>query len=130
QGSGRVAYWDEIAEMQEFQEFSERMREEILGDEELFSYINRFVKCRVQRFGLGADQNKECGYEQEYLLSEMCMSVFCTEILGYTKEIWERRPPKNAPDPLKILYQSRSDLVAKVTGRPVKRVLEFVFDGE
>lgn len=130
QGSGSVVYWDEIADLKQYTEFTEKFLEAILGDSEMFSCIVNFVERRVERFGLGASSTKERAYEQEYLLSEICMSVFCTEVLGYAKEIWERPPPKDVPDPLKALYQNHRDLVTKVTGRPVKRALEFVFDGE
>jgi hypothetical protein len=70
-------------------------------------------------------RRRERHYEREYLLSEVCMSVFCTELLGYWVEIWEAA---DIPDPLKLLYEHRAHLVAKVTGHPANGVLTFLFD--
>ena len=126
--SGKVLLWDEIANTTEYREFASRLTPEVMNNDELAYYINSFVESRVERFGLGASPAKERAYELEYLLSEICMSVFCTEMLGYAREIWERPPPEGSPDPLRILYENHRELVPRVTGRPVRRVLEFVFE--
>lgn len=56
------------------------------------------------------------------------MSVSCTEVLGYRVEIWERPPAPDVPDPLKLLYNNRPDLIVSMTGHPATRVLEFLYD--
>ena len=127
---GRIVYWDEIAKTPHFEEFAMRMRAEFLADEFLSSALEDFVERRVERFGLGASPKDESDHEREYLLSEVCMSVYCTEVLGYWTEIWEQPPPPNLPDPLKLLYEHRPDLLAKVTGHPANRILEFLFDAD
>jgi len=54
------------------------------------------------------------------------MSVYCTEVLGYWMEVWERPPAPDVPDPLKLLYADRRALIEHVTGRSARRVLDFL----
>jgi hypothetical protein len=125
--SGRVAFWDEIAETAEFVEFAKRLQDAVLADRLLADAIEKFVNGRVTRFGLGSAPEQERGYEREYLLSEVCMSVFCTEMLGYSNEVWERPPAPEIPDPLKLLYDERPELVERLTGHPTTRALSFLY---
>ncbi|MEZ5786328.1 MAG: hypothetical protein R3D62_07610 [Xanthobacteraceae bacterium] len=124
---GRVVFWDEIAEAPEFSEFAKRLRSEVLADDMLSPAIEEFVRGRVERFGLGAAPEHEHEHEREYILSEVCMSVYCTEVLSFRTEVWERPPASDAPDPLNLLYRTRTALVERVTGHPVKRVLDFLY---
>jgi tRNA-dependent cyclodipeptide synthase len=127
QSNGRIVYWDEIAGTAEFSALAGRLRQEILDDELLAGEIDEFVTRRVTRYGLGSAPEQERDYEREYLLSEVCMSVYCTEVLGFCSEVWERPPAAAVPDPLKLLYRHRPELVERVTGRPVARVLRFLY---
>jgi hypothetical protein len=127
QNRGRIVYWDEIAGTERFTDFAKRMRDKFLAEKSLSTSLDEFVSRRVKRFGLGFPE-RERNHEQEYLLSEVCMSVYCTEVLGYRVEIWERPPAPDVPDPLKLLYDSCPDLVANVTGHSVTRVLAFLYD--
>jgi hypothetical protein len=125
--SGKIAFWDEITEAAEYRPFADDLRQQILADDLLARAIEEFVSRRVARFAVGSAPERERDHEREYLLSEVCMSVFCTEVLGFSNEIWERPPAPGTADPLKVLYQNRPELVARVTGRPVARVLRFVY---
>jgi hypothetical protein len=125
---GSIAYWDEIVSHWRFEEFSIRMRDEVLADQLLRTALDEFVSRRVSRFGLGSNLQREREFEREYLLGEVCMSVFCTEVLGYCIEVWERPPAPDLPDPLKLLYDSRPEVVARATGHPPRRVLRFLYD--
>ena len=124
---GRIVYWDAVAETAGFSEFAGRLRTEVMADPLLASAIEKFVERRVERFGLGSAPEREREYEREYLLSEVCMSVFCTEVLGYWSEVWERPPAPEIPDPLKLLYDERPELVERLSGHPVTRVLDFLY---
>ena len=128
QARGNIVYWDEIAERTQFKEFARRLRSEVLADPALAAAIENFADQRVERFGLGSAREREHGCEREYLLSEVCMSVFCTEVLGFWMEVWERPPAPNVPDPLRLLYNGRVELVRRVIEHPVKRVLNFLYD--
>jgi hypothetical protein len=127
---GKVVFWDEVGDTAQFQEFAKRMREGFLADKLLSGTLERFVSQRVNRFGMGSSPEKEFGYEREYLLSEVCMSVFCSEVLGYWQEIWERPPAPNVPDPIKLLYDERPQAVVRATGQPTRRILKFLYDAD
>jgi hypothetical protein len=89
--------------------------------------IQAFVERRVGRYGLGASLGREQNYERECLLSEVSMRVFCTEVPGFSTEVWERLPRTDMPDPLKLLYGERQELITQLTGQPARRVLTFLF---
>jgi tRNA-dependent cyclodipeptide synthase len=125
--TGRIVYWDDVAETAEFSEFASRLRGAVLTDDFLAPAIEEFIDRRVKRFGLGSDPYREREYERDYLLSEVCMSVYCTEVLGFCNEVWERPPPLDIPDPLKLLYEHRPELVTRVTTRPAVRTLHFLY---
>jgi hypothetical protein len=128
QDCGRIAYWDEIAGTEQFAEFAKRMRDGFMAEKLLSETLEEFVTRRIARFGLGGSPDRERNHEREYLLSEVCMSVFCTEVLGYRVEIWERPPAPNLPDPLKLLYDNCPDLIGSVTGHPASRLVEYLYD--
>jgi hypothetical protein len=125
--TGKVVYWDDVAGTAEFSEFASRLRGAVLTDVFLAQAIEEFIDRRVKRFGLGSDPDREREYERDYLLSEVCMSVYCTEILGFCNEVWERPPAPDIPDPLKLLYEHRPQLVTRVTTRPAVRTLHFLY---
>jgi hypothetical protein len=125
--NGKIVYWDDVAETAPFVEFARRLRTEVSADPLLAGAIDEFAELRVGRFGLGSAPDRERDYEREYLLSEVCMSVYCTEVLGFRVEVWERPPAADVPDPLKLLYDQRPDVVTRVTGHPVARVLSFLY---
>jgi len=124
---GRVVFWDEIERREDFPDFASALRTAVLADATMAAAMDEFVDRRIARFGLGSDRGKERGYEREYLLSEVCMSVYCTEMLGFFNEIWERPPHPDVPDPLKLLYDRRRNIVSSVTGRPAARALSFLY---
>jgi hypothetical protein len=125
---GEIVYWDQVADSDNYKRFSARMRSVFLSEKTLASELRKFVKLRVDRFGLGAEPDREADFEREYLLSEVCMSVFCTEVLGYCHEIWERPPAPQIPDPVKLLYNRFADVVMLATSRPTRRVLSFLYE--
>lgn len=97
QSSGRIVYWNEIVETAQFSGFANRLRQAVLNDNVLSCKIDEFVIRRVTRFGLGAAPERERDYEREYIISELCMSIFCTEVLGFSNEVWERPPAADIP---------------------------------
>jgi hypothetical protein len=128
QRRGRIVLWDEIAEGAEFKEVAGRMRGECLADELLSTTLEEFVRHWVVRLGVGRGLEKGRSAEWEYLLSEVCMSVFCTENLGYWLEIWERPPAANCPDPIRLIYETRPQVVIRATGHQPRRILQFLYD--
>ena len=123
-----IVYWEAIADTHQFSEFSSRLRPHVVDDPVVGPELTAFAEQRVKRFGLGSNRDQELMYEREYLLSEVCMSIYCTEILSFTTEIWERPPGPDVPDILKLLYLKRPEVVATALGKPVRRTLRFLYE--
>ena len=87
QARGTIVCWDEIAETAQYSNFAQRLQHAVLADQMLAETIQAFVERRVERYGLGELPERERDYEREYLLSEVSMSVFCTEVLGFSHEV-------------------------------------------
>ena len=127
QARGTIVCWDEIAETAQYSDFAQRLQHAVLADRMLAETIQAFVDRRVGRYALGASPERERDYEREYLLSEVSMSIFCTEVLGFSNEVWERPPRADVPDPLRLLYGERRELITRLTGHPATRALTFLF---
>jgi tRNA-dependent cyclodipeptide synthase len=127
QARGTILCWDEIAATPRYSDFAQHLQQAVLADQMLAEAIQAFVERRVERYGLGASPERERDYEREYLLSEVSMSVYCTEVLGFSNEVWERPPQADVPDPLKLLYDARHEVITHMTGRPTTRILSFLF---
>ena len=125
---GKIVFWDDIANTTAYGQFASRLRDQVLANRILSEAIDGFVDRRVSRFGLGSAPEQERRYEQEYLVSEICMSVYCTEMLEFRTEVWERPPAPDVPDPLKLLYRECPSVVESVTGRPAARTLELLYE--
>jgi hypothetical protein len=129
-GNGKIVYWDEVAAREEFKRFDRSIRAELSANEVLVSSLDKFVKLRVDRFGMKRDPQKEAEFEREYLLSEVSMSMFCTEVLNFSNEIWEKPVSQGVPDPIGLIYSDYRDFVARATGHAAVRTLQFLYEGE
>ena len=106
--TGQICYWDDISNMKDFQI--------VYSDIESFSEnhpkfgrtVSDFVSERICRFGL-SKSSREYAWEFDYIVSEIAMSVYCTEILSYTTEVWEKRVEDSGLDPIETLYEDFSD---------------------
>ncbi len=128
--NGKIVYWDDIAAGDAFKRFDRSVRAELSADAALVSSIEAFVKLRVDRFGMGSDHAKEAEFEREYLLCEVSMSMYCTEVLGFSTEVWEKPVSQGVADPLGLIYSEHRDLVARTTGHAATRRLRFLYEGE
>ena len=125
----RLAYWDEVAESDAFVRFRNRLLAACHGAPDFMAVIERFVDGRVARFGMGADPERERRAEFDYIIGELSMSVYCTEVLGYWNEIWERPLEAGAIDPLGIVYRDFPDIVTTACQRSrTRRRLSFLYD--
>lgn len=124
---GRIVCWNEIAETTQYTEFSRRLQHAILSDQMLAVAIQGFVERAVRRYDQGSLPERARDHEREYILSEASMRIFCTEVLGFSTEVWERPPQPDAPDPLTPIYAQRRELIGRLTGHDACRVLTFLF---
>ncbi len=125
----RLAYWDDIAKTDPFISFRFRLVEICRANVAFMEQVDRFIDERVGRFGMGANQDRERQAEFDYIIGEISMSLYCTEILSYRTEIWERPLEPDAPDPLRILYEDFPHIVMTACNRPrTIRRLSFLSD--
>lgn len=125
--SGQFYYWDELASQPEYLDFYELLKEEIFANKSMTNVIQKFINNRVERYGLGLSKADEEKYELDYILGEISMSVYCTEILRFNTEIWEKPISADMPDPLSVLYSENLDIIRKIARAEPSRKLEYLF---
>ena len=108
-----VHAWRELAEDPRFsillQKIRSLHREDVAFARLVASFVGRHNE--ILRRVLHPDA---MGIELNYLLNEIAMSIFVTEVLGFNTEVWEAAPKRDMPDPLAFLYQNRSALLAEL----------------
>lgn len=125
-----LKYWDEVAATKDFKDFLPRITAACKACEPFRTVVEEFVQTRIDRFAGGDAGNRQYQAETDYILGEISMSVYCTEVLGYSTEIWEKPMEPGAPDPLGVLYTRHPDLVRQVCGKDrLDRRLEFLYPG-
>ncbi len=121
-------YWDDVSVTEDFKAFSSRLTSACLACESFGATVDRFVRSRIDRYAQGEAGERQYNAETRYILGEISMSVYCTEILGYRSEIWEKPLAPDAPDPLGILYSRHPEIVLSVSGKErLDRRLEFLY---
>ena len=127
QDSLSLNYWDDLAATEPFKAFSQRIAAACRQCEPFSRTLDQFVRARIDRFVRGDAGEVQHKAETDYILGEISMSVYCTEVLGYDVEIWEKPLDPDAPDPLGILYGRHPDIVRNVCGKGrLDRRLEFL----
>lgn len=125
----RLAYWDDIAATGPFTAFRSRLVAACRANAAFMEVVDCFVQERVERFGMGVNRERESEAEFDYILGEISMSIYCTEVLCYWNEIWEQPPEVPTVDPLRILYEDFADIVKTTCGHPrTRRRLSFLYD--
>ena len=128
-GHCRLVYWDDIAATDRFTNFQSRLVKRCCANADFMTVVNRFVDERIERFGMGANRHRERHAEFQYIIGEISMSIYCTEILCYWNEIWERPLEAEAVDPLRFLYENHPEIVIVACDRPrTIRRLSFLYD--
>ena len=121
-------YWDDVSMTQDFKAFSARLTSACLACDSFGAVVDRFVKSRIDRFVRGEAGERQYNAETSYILGEISMSVYCTEILSYHTEVWEKPLEPDAPDPLGILYNRHPEILLSVCGKDrLDRRLRFLY---
>ena len=127
--NGEVLYWDDLAGSERFTRFRDSMVRTCRENLGFLHTVEAFARQRTDRFAMGARPEKELKWELEYIFGEITMSVYCTEILGFNNEVWERPPRGLKIDPLNLLYAEFPSILESVCGNGTRsRVLNFLYD--
>lgn len=108
-----VRVWREVACEERFAKMFSQVEELASSDPRFSEILQRFVGSHndILRRVL---HPQAAELERSYILNEIAMSTYVTEILGYPTEIWETAPKQNLPDPLGFLYRERTDWLMNI----------------
>ncbi len=124
--SVHIAKWMDIASENKYLALLKSIKKLLRLDKGLRDFVDEFVTLHVQKFRWKVDK-EALEWEERYLLQEITMSIYVTEILEYSRELWETPPNPNFPDPIGYLYESRPELVQMLVGnKTLKRKLEIL----
>lgn len=122
----RIAKWNDLTRENKYIRLFDGLRRFVKQDKKLREIVDEFVALHVQKFLWRIDQ-EALKWEERYLLEEIAMSIYVTEILGYPRELWETPPNPKFPDPIGYLYETRTDLIQMLVGNTtLNRKLEIL----
>ena len=111
----RQARWADIAGHADYQRVRQAMEASLPANPDIAWHIDRFVTHFVPSDG-GEPDRWAKRWEREYVVAEIAMSLYVTQALGYSFELWEKPAPAGVVDPIGYLYRERPDLVTAWTG--------------
>jgi tRNA-dependent cyclodipeptide synthase len=114
-----IVKWNDIASQNKYIELFQNLKSTLEQDEDLAAVVKEFVTSHVRKFYWRRDNKEATKWEERYLLEEITMSIYVTEILGYPRELWEIAPNPDFPDPIGYLYKNKSAIVQKLVGKKV-----------
>jgi hypothetical protein len=121
-----IAKWRDIAGQDNYMGLLQRLSSVVEEDKDLAAVVDQFVVQHVRKFCWRSDE-QAAKWEKRYLLEEITMSIYVTEMLGYPRELWESPPNPQFADPIGYLYESRPELVQMLVGkRTLSRKLEIL----
>lgn len=130
-GTMSLNRWNDLAQTSDFRDFSERIVSLCEASEPFRAVVDRFVRARIERFVRGDTGDRQYDAEKHYIFGEISMSVYCTEILDYRIEVWERPLQPAASDPLGVLYARHPEIVREACGKAkLDRRLKFLYPDE
>ena len=99
----KLSRWNEYAKLKMYLNLYQKIKYEINKNSLLKEVCDKFINYNLINL---TDEitNTKLLLEEDYLFSEMTMSILLTEYLGYSIEIWEKPPNPNIPDPISVLY--------------------------
>ena len=112
----RIVRWKEIAVEKGYIKLFVNLKKTVQQDGDLRNIVDKFVTLHVKKFRWKVDK-RAVKWEKLYLLSEITMSIYTTEILGYPRELWETAPDPEFPDPIGYLYKNRHEFVKILIGK-------------
>lgn len=111
-----IMRWDELANEERYAAVRRQVERYAESELDFGAEIELFVQASLRKVYKSVPHVDEV-WERRYVLDEVAMTVFVTELLGYWREVWEVVPGEQAPDPIGFLYNRRPDLVSALTGK-------------
>ena len=99
-----VFRWNELSKRQDYIELRQKIEQEFNRNLHLKYYCDLFIIHNLRKM-TPIITDKKIELEHNYLFAEITMSIYLTEYLGYSCEIWEKPQSEDLPDPLDILYK-------------------------
>lgn len=122
----QIYRWNDIADRQEYIKLLNRILSVFNSNMNLKYYSDMFIIHNLTKMTDRITQ-KKMELEREYLFSEIAMSIYLTEILGYENELWEKPLSEYLPDPLDILYnEEKESLTYILTNKHSIRVQQYL----
>lgn len=112
-----IKKWKDIMEIEDFLKIKNVVNTTINSHEEVKAVVHDFILFNLRKFDVEADLESRY-YENQYIVEEIAMSIYATEILDYSTELWEKSPV-DSPDPIKFLYDNSTDIVKHITNKSV-----------
>ena len=125
---GALVSWGQITKTAPFAALEARLSENVTANPRLMQTMGRAVERRLAL--LSQPNGFESAYQAEFdaALGEIAMSLYCTEVLSYRTEIWERPLDADSIDPLGTVYRDHPDIVRAACQRSrTMRRLEFLY---
>jgi tRNA-dependent cyclodipeptide synthase len=122
-----IAKWIDIAGQNKYIELYQKLKSILGQGKDLADIVNEFVTSYMRKFYWRRVNEETAKWEKRYLLEEISMSIYVTEILGYPRELWENAPNPKFPDPIGYLYEKRPEIVQMlVEKKTLARQLEIL----
>ena len=108
--------WNDLSSQFSFKRILTGVEDHLYKDSELEKQVIQFIITNIQKFNGRVNlSNKK--WERRYLLEEIAMSIYVTEIKGYWLEFWDSPPDPHCADPIGFLYKERPDIVKRLVGK-------------
>lgn len=119
----KIHFWKEISGLEKYIQLKNKIETLIQSDSNISCEIDRFIEYNLSKI---AKENNSLitAYEYRYILEEITMSIYMTEVENYTTELWEKRLNLDEPDPIQFIYENYSrDLMDILDSNKLKRKL-------
>lgn len=115
-GRSQMLSWRALSESDGFRAFRERLFRAFLQCPDFLELFGRLSRARAEPAASALATGPKRHLGTPGLGDELAVSIYCTEVLGYWHEIWERPPEPGALDPLAALYADHPEVVARACG--------------
>lgn len=115
-----LSNWNAVSSSPRYAELEESIVKALANDAEFSEVFESYARALLRK--LRRPKAVDIfNYEMRYLLNEVVMSIYVSEILGFPDEIWEVKAIEKPIDPITFLYEDKKILVSEWIGKSVLR---------